>query len=84
MEFLKKGSMWLARVTCPETGEQGMVETTSAPTRADAERMVADAERARLVERRGYYTALFFAVMLFGALVAKSRQLELSRKRGAA
>jgi hypothetical protein len=48
----------------------------------EAEKLVAEAERARRVERRGYYAALLLAIVLFGTLVAKTRELDRRRRQG--
>ena len=51
-----------------------------AADRIDA--LVAKAEGARQLRRRGYYVAVALAVLLFGLLLAKSIRLERRRRRG--
>lgn len=46
------------------------------------EKLVADAERARKVERRGYYAALALAFLLFATLSLKAWQLDGRRRLG--
>ncbi len=51
---------------------------------AETLRLVADAERARLLERRGYYVALGLAGLLLLTLTLKVVQLDRRRRRGGA
>jgi hypothetical protein len=83
----------LDRVATAETKVRGVVHTLD-PARVEAVvgeidqavdetlKLVADAERARRNERRGYYLALAFAGLLLVTLALKARQLDRRHSRG--
>jgi hypothetical protein len=84
----------LSRVETAETKVRGVVHTLD-PARVGAVvgeidqaveqtlALVAEAERARAVERRGYYVALGLAASLLVTLLLKARDLDRRRARGA-
>ena len=83
----------LDRVATAETKVRGVVHTLD-PARVEAVvgdidqaasdtlALVANAERARKTERRGYYVALALAGLLLLTLTLKARQLDRRRARG--
>jgi len=80
-------------VTTAETKVRGVVHTLD-PARVQALvadidasagetlRLVSDAERARRLERRGYYLALGLGVVLLVTLALKAIQLDRRRRQG--
>jgi hypothetical protein len=84
----------LNRVATAETKVRGVVHTLD-PARVGAVvgeidqaveqtlKLVAEAERTRTLERRGYYVALGLAACLLVTLLLKARELDRRRARGA-
>ena len=91
---VRGASYALDRVATSELKLRGVVHTLDAArveervaevdrAIADTLRRVAETERTRKVERRGYRIALTLAGLLFVMLVLKAWQLDIRRRRGA-